>query len=246
MKLYKFLKKDLTSTYQDFVWDLPKKNHAGIWTPGKWMPAVTGKLELCKKGYHLTDASHLLDWAEAQLFEAEYRGRILKGNNKFVVREARLLRQIEGWNDRNLRLFAVESARDALILIPDPDPRSLAACDIAERFANGKATKDELGGAVSAVSAVSAAYAASAVSAAYAASYYAVSAAYAAAYASAVSAAFAAASYAAYAASASSASHAAYAFSAVSAASYATASIRDAQYKKLWKMIGIGIEVNDD
>ncbi len=48
---------------------------------------------------------------------------------------------------RTLRLFAVWCARQALALIDDPDPRSVAACDTVERFANGKATVDELAAA---------------------------------------------------------------------------------------------------
>jgi len=49
-------------------------------------------------------------------------------------------------DDRTIRLFAVWCARQALALI-DPDPRSVAACDVAERYANGDATVDELAAA---------------------------------------------------------------------------------------------------
>jgi hypothetical protein len=53
-----------------------------------------------------------------------------------------------GWiDDRRLRLFAVWCARQALALIANPDPRSVAACDVAERYANGQATDDELSAA---------------------------------------------------------------------------------------------------
>ena len=45
---------------------------------------------------------------------------------------------------RTLRMFAVFCAREALSLIKDPDPRSIAACDTAERFANGLAGQGEL------------------------------------------------------------------------------------------------------
>jgi len=50
----------------------------------------------------------------------------------------------EYMDDRELRLFAVWCARKALKLIDDPDPRSVAACDVAERYADGKATLEEL------------------------------------------------------------------------------------------------------
>jgi hypothetical protein len=51
----------------------------------------------------------------------------------------------EGWIDgRTMRLFAVWCARQSLKLVDNPDPRSIAACDVAERYANGEATKEEL------------------------------------------------------------------------------------------------------
>jgi len=128
-------------------WSLPVKNADGTWTPGEWMPAVEGDLEPCENGYHLTDAEHLLNWANASLYTAEYRGEIIEGDGKVIVRQARLTRRVEGWNDRNLRLFAVWCARQALARVDNPDPRSIAACDVAERFANGEATKEELAAA---------------------------------------------------------------------------------------------------
>ena len=53
-------------------------------------------------------------------------------------------------SDKDMRLFAVWCAREALKLLKNPDPRSLNACDVAERFANGQATSDELDAAWSA------------------------------------------------------------------------------------------------
>ena len=63
--------------------------------------------------------------------------------------------------DRQWRLFAVWCARQVQHLMSDP--RSIAALDVAERYANGLATDDDLS------TAHSAAYAAYAASAAYAA-----------------------------------------------------------------------------
>ena len=48
-------------------------------------------------------------------------------------------------SDRDMRLFAVWCAREALKLVDSPDPRSIEACNVAERFANGEATSEELG-----------------------------------------------------------------------------------------------------
>jgi len=45
---------------------------------------------------------------------------------------------------RDIRLFAVWCAREALKLVKNPDPRSINACDVAERYADEEATKEEL------------------------------------------------------------------------------------------------------
>ncbi len=58
-----------------------------------------------------------------------------------------LLCHKEFLSDKDLRLFAVWCAREALKLIDNPDPRSIEACNVAERYANGEATKEELGDA---------------------------------------------------------------------------------------------------
>ena len=50
-------------------------------------------------------------------------------------------------SDKDIRLFAVWCARKALKLIPEPDERSVNACNIAEKFANGEATEEELNSA---------------------------------------------------------------------------------------------------
>ena len=51
----------------------------------------------------------------------------------------------EGLSEAQLRLFAIRCARRVQHLMTDP--RSLAALDVAERYANGEATDDELSAA---------------------------------------------------------------------------------------------------
>ena len=64
--------------------------------------------------------------------------------------------------DKELRLFAVFCAREALALIPSPDPRSVEAVNVAERHVNGQATDAELSAAARAsYAAARASYAAS-------------------------------------------------------------------------------------
>jgi hypothetical protein len=55
-----------------------------------------------------------------------------------------LLCRNEFLSDKDLRLFAVWCAREALKLVENPDKRSVNACNVAERYANGEATKEEL------------------------------------------------------------------------------------------------------
>ena len=55
---------------------------------------------------------------------------------------------LEGLSDKQLRLFAVRCARRVQHLMTDP--RSVAALDVAERYANGEAKDDELSAAVDA------------------------------------------------------------------------------------------------
>jgi hypothetical protein len=55
-----------------------------------------------------------------------------------------LLLRKEFLSEKDLRLFAVWCAREALKLIKNPDERSIEACNVAERYANGEATKEEL------------------------------------------------------------------------------------------------------
>ena len=79
--------------------------------------------------------------------------------------------------DKEMRLFAVWCAREALKLVDNPDPRSVNACDVAERYANGEATYEEL------MKARTAAYAVAWDAAAYFAAHAAYFAAYFAAHA---------------------------------------------------------------
>jgi len=47
-------------------------------------------------------------------------------------------------SDRDLRLFAVWCAREALKLVDNPDERSINACNVSEAFANGEVSIEEL------------------------------------------------------------------------------------------------------
>jgi hypothetical protein len=55
-----------------------------------------------------------------------------------------LLLRNEFLSEKDLKLFAIWCAREALKLIENPDERSVEACNVAERYINGEATKEEL------------------------------------------------------------------------------------------------------
>jgi hypothetical protein len=61
-----------------------------------------------------------------------------------------LLLRNEFLSEKDLRLFAVWCARESLKLIANPDERSVEACNVAERYTNRQATKDELDAAYNA------------------------------------------------------------------------------------------------
>jgi hypothetical protein len=123
-------------------WSLP---HNG--DPGNWMPAIEGELEPCANGYHLCRESDLIHWLGPAIYEAEHRGDWVDADDKIVVREARLLRRLDTWNDRTARLFACDCAESVLHIYerdyPD-DLRPRQAIMVARRYANREATDDEL------------------------------------------------------------------------------------------------------
>ena len=73
-------------------------------------------------------------------------------------------------DDRTNRLFAVWCAREALKLVEEPDPRSVHACNVAEKFALGEASAKEMRSAAAAADDAPYAYA-DADDAAYASAY---------------------------------------------------------------------------
>jgi hypothetical protein len=55
-----------------------------------------------------------------------------------------LLLRKEFLSEKDLILFVVWCAREVLKLIENPDERNIEVCNVAERYANGEATKEEL------------------------------------------------------------------------------------------------------
>ncbi len=165
MTYYKILNKGKSCNGGNASWSLPVKQDDGTWTPGEWMPEIVGTIVLCENGYHLCRPQDLIYWINQEIYEAECGDEIIEDDNKVVVRKCRLLRKVETWNDKTLRLFACWCVRQVWHLLNDE--RSKKAIEVAEEFADGKATQEELDAAW--VAAARAARAAAAADAARAA-----------------------------------------------------------------------------
>ena len=115
---------------------------SATWTPGEWMPAITD-LVACKRGYHLCRESDLIYWLGPAIWEAEARGAEIVQDDKIVVAEARIIRQVETWNETTARLFAADCAERVLPIFekqyPD-DKRPRLAIEAARAFARGEIT----------------------------------------------------------------------------------------------------------
>ena len=159
------------------------------------MPAI--KPVLCQQGYHFVTLDQLPRWIGSTLYEIEVRGEVLTAEDKSVAEQARLIKRVDTWNEKNLRLFAADCAEHVLGIYEKQypnDERPRKSIQAARDFANGL-----IDAAAASVASNDAAYAASATAYAAAGATYAASAAGATYAASAAYVAYAAA--AAYAAS---------------------------------------------
>ena len=126
-------------------WHLPSGKR-----PGKWMPKITGDLEPCKNGYHLCREQDLVRWLGETIYEAEYRGEIVECEDKVVVREARLIRKLKTWTLQTSTLFACDCSSRVLKHFEAEypyDKRPRKSIETARRWAEGRATDEELSAA---------------------------------------------------------------------------------------------------
>ena len=158
-------------------WFLPKEKG-----PGEWMPAV--KPVLCESGYHFVTLDQLPKWIGPTIYEVEVRGEVLSAQDKGVATQARLIRRLDTWNEKTLRLFAADCAEHVLGIYEKQypkDERPRKAIQAARDFANGLI--DAYAANAAAYAAYDAANAAAyAANAAYDAAYDAAAARYAADY----------------------------------------------------------------
>ena len=145
MTYYKVLAEDGSACHGGSgKWHLPKGKR-----PGKWMPKLTD-ITPCQRGYHLVTLEQLPQWLGATIWVAEGRGEHIKESDKHVFSQARLLYKVDAWNGRTARIFACDCAERVLPIFEREYPNEKAprnAIETARRFADGKATSDELAAA---------------------------------------------------------------------------------------------------
>lgn len=135
MRYYKVLAADRKPCY----------GGTGQWLePPEWMPEITGIIP-CKRGYHLVTMEQLPCWLGPEIWEAEGAGKHIDHGDKHVFSKARLLRRLETWNERTLRLFTADCAEHVLPIYEakyPQDDRPRKNILEARQFANGEIAAD--------------------------------------------------------------------------------------------------------
>ena len=108
---------------------------------------MDGEPELCSRGFHASEKIlDALEYAPGSLLcRVEVGGTVIQGNDKLVGTERRVLWLLDCSN--LLHEFACRCAEDALKLVENPDPRSVAAIEAKRQWVKGEITDDELAAA---------------------------------------------------------------------------------------------------
>lgn len=126
----------------------------GRWRNGRWR-SVRGPLEACNNGLHLCRAQDITEWLieDCIIWAAEADGEVVECEDKVVVRRARITKLLGTLDARALRLLACRYVRETPLhdgrKVWDllTDERSRRAVEIAELYADWKATLSELAAA---------------------------------------------------------------------------------------------------
>ena len=144
MTTYKWLLKDRITPMQRTTW--PKR--VGAWTEKQ-------KPVLCVSGWHGVEfgqiTQHIPVEFDAELWEVEVKGAIVRGDDKFAAEQMRLVRLVGVMDERTSRLAACDFAESVLHVYEDKYPGDTRPRDciaVARRHADGLATREELNTAI--------------------------------------------------------------------------------------------------
>jgi hypothetical protein len=110
-RTFKFLSVGARGPVSGFAWPIPASDGSASWVE------AAGALSPCVRGAHVCRASDLPYWLHDELWETEVDGEQLEGIDCLVVRRARLLRRIEGWQRDGARSFVEACAQHAAQLL---------------------------------------------------------------------------------------------------------------------------------
>ena len=111
---------------------------------GQTLTCDPNSIKLCHMGFHgsgkLMDA---LKYAPGPIVcRVELSGKIIKGDDKYVASERTVIKMADATNV--LHEFACLCAEDALKLVKNPDPQSVAAIEAKRKWLRGEITDKEL------------------------------------------------------------------------------------------------------
>lgn len=140
---YKVLVRGRSCHGGDIEYSLPTQRDDGTWEPGEWMPEISGPLELCVNGYHLT-SDPARWWQEgAECYVAEWDGEYIgDGHDKIVVRRCRLLRPLTADELAALRVFVEGSHKVSNGIAAASGSARIWASGCAHVWAHGSAKVD--------------------------------------------------------------------------------------------------------
>jgi len=100
---YKSVNDELMSGHGSVKWEV------GVWKKFR------GGLELCKSGFHASEHPYdVLNYLQGnRLFRIEAKGKIIRGSDKFVAEEMRLVREVKNFKRLSVE-FAVWNAKRCL------------------------------------------------------------------------------------------------------------------------------------
>ena len=133
MKVYHFLKDDMTSSYgNEPAWKVGEKR------------TIKGKINLCSRGYHSSPSWYdALQYAPGSMAcIVEVSKPVEQKNDKQVSHSRKLITAKDA--SRVLRLFACDCAERALKVAKVTDEHSWNEVKVSRDYANGKATDEEL------------------------------------------------------------------------------------------------------
>lgn len=116
LSVFKFLAAGARAPLTGFVWPVPAGAAAASWVE------TSGPLVPCERGVHVCRVDDLPYWLHDELWQMQVDGEQHAGVDCIVVRRARLLRRIDGWQRDAARSFAqacAQHAAEALAAAPD-------------------------------------------------------------------------------------------------------------------------------